>query len=183
MRHLPGSFHISWAVNSNVNKKFRFVVVYISTHWKPIINEPPFLNVLQLVFSVKMGMLIAFVVLRKCAKQWNHKLNEPYVHLCSLHLSCFVYNVKLPQDLFSSCANDTCIVLSTKNWRLCGKLHVLLLHATMEYIEQGSTNTLYAHGLVHHFFNPTLGIFHSDEAGEAALRSAIRFARVTSMLF
>lgn len=67
-----------------------------------------------------------------------------------------------------------------EEWRSLGLLHVTLLHVVMEYLELGSTATLYCHGLVHHFQLPRLSVAHSDEAGEAALRRAKRFSLITS---
>ena len=70
--------------------------------------------------------------------------------------------------------------MATKEWRIWGMLHVFLMHLVLEYNEEGSTQTLYCHGLEHVFQFPRLPIGCTDEAGERDLRLGKRFASLTS---
>lgn len=53
----------------------------------------------------------------------------------------------------------------------------------MEMAEAGCTNTLYVHGLTHFWDLDRLPVQLSDEAGEASLREAKRFAQITSTAY
>ena len=69
---------------------------------------------------------------------------------------------------------------NTKKWRIWGMVHVFLMHLVLEYSEEGSTQTLYCHGLEHVFQLPWLPIGCTDEAGERDLRLGKRFASLRS---
>ena len=58
-------------------------------------------------------------------------------------------------------------------------LRVFLMHLVLKYSEEGSTQTLYCHGLEHVFQLPPLPIGCTDEAGERHLRLGKRFASLT----
>ena len=64
-------------------------------------------------------------------------------------------------------------------WRALGVAHTFLVHLIAEFSEQGCANTLYFHGFSHVWFGDRLPIQFGDEAGEADLRMAKRFAPVT----
>ena len=59
-------------------------------------------------------------------------------------------------------------------------LHVFLMHLIGEYSEEGSTQTLYCHGMEHVFQLPRLPTGYADEAGERDLRLGKRFSHLTS---
>lgn len=69
---------------------------------------------------------------------------------------------------------------STDTWRHLGRLLTAVLILSVEAIERGSTRTMYFHGMTHIWDQPRLPVALSDEGGEASLRMASRFARVTS---
>ena len=90
-------------------------------------------------------------------------------HSCLLsfcHIFLPLYAVDLP--------------ISHSLWRALGVTHTFLVHLIAEFSEQGCTNTLYFHGFSHVWFGDRLPIQFGDEAGEADLRMAKRFAPVTS---
>ena len=91
---------------------------------------------------------------------------------------------------FHSCLLSFCHVVhllyavdlqvSNSLWRAVGATHTFLVHVIAEFTECGSTNTLYFHGLSHVWFGDRLPIQFGDEAREADLCMAKRFAPVTS---
>ena len=70
--------------------------------------------------------------------------------------------------------------IATSEWRIGGLLHVFPMHLILEYSEEGSTQTLYCHGMEHVFQLPRLPMGCTDEAGERDLRLGKRFAHLTS---
>ena len=75
-------------------------------------------------------------------------------------------------------AVDLCISHSLR--RALGAAHTFLVHLIAEFTAHGCTNTLCFHGFRHVWFGDRLPIQFGDEAGEADLRMAKRFAPVTS---
>ena len=79
--------------------------------------------------------------------------------------------------------------IPTSEWCIWGLLHVFLMHfileyndlmhLILEYSKEGSTQTLYCHGMEHVFQLPRLTMGCSDEAGERDLRLGKRFAHLT----
>ena len=65
-------------------------------------------------------------------------------------------------------------------WCALGVTQTFLVHLIPEFGEQGCTNTLCFHGFSHMWFGDRLPIQFGDEAGEAYLHMAERFAPVTS---
>ena len=65
-------------------------------------------------------------------------------------------------------------------WRALGVTHTFLVHLVAELGEQGCTNTLNFHGFSHVWLGDRLIVRYGDEAGEADLRMAKRYAAVTS---
>ena len=70
--------------------------------------------------------------------------------------------------------------IRTSEWRIWGLLHVFPMHVILEYNEEGSTQTLYCHGMEHVFQLPRLPMGCTDEAGERDLRLGKWFAHLTS---
>ena len=70
--------------------------------------------------------------------------------------------------------------IPTSEWHIWGLLHVFLMHLILEYSEEGSTQTLYCHGMEHVFQLPRLPMGCTDEARERDLRLGKRFAHLTS---
>ena len=69
--------------------------------------------------------------------------------------------------------------IPTSEWCIWGLLHVFLMHLILEYSKEGSTQTLYCHGMEHVLQLPGLTMGCSDEAGERDLRVGNWFAHLT----
>ena len=90
-------------------------------------------------------------------------------HSCLLsfcHIILLMYAVDLP--------------IGHSLWRALDVTHTLLVHLITKFSEQGCTKTLYFHGFSHVWFGDRLPIQFGNEAGEAILCMAKRFAPVTS---
>ena len=70
--------------------------------------------------------------------------------------------------------------LSHTIWRALGSLHTFLLILIIEFCEEGSSASLYYHGLTHCWELAWLPISVSDESGEADIRMSTRFSRITT---
>ena len=86
-----------------------------------------------------------------------------FLSIC--HLVVLIYNSTLQ--------------ITTKEWRIWCMLHVFLMELALEYSEEGSTQTMYCHGLEHVFQLPRLPIGCIHEAGERDLRLGKRFVSLT----
>ena len=98
-------------------------------------------------------------------------------------------NVALPLPyhvLFLSICHIVILICSgtlqipTSEWRIRGLLHVFVMHLILEYNEEGSTQTLYCHGMEHIFQLPWSPMGCTNEEEERDLRLGKRFAHLIS---